>query len=199
MTDEQLIDLIRSSFRAEVAGLEPPSDLIQSLRGEIARGHRGPARLRRLRLPSFGGARRGARGVLGAAFAVLLLVSCHHRSIPPLTMARRVRAARRRFAVLAAGPRRRQTGVPEVALEGGTIPKLRARRHRSRGREKCEADLAAARPPASLPSGSTATHFSPRLGDQVYVIAGLGPTCSGEPVPAAGLDEPGTWWRHLPL
>ena len=93
-SDERLIERIRYSLRAEVAGLEPPRDLVQRLRDEL-RGDVPESVRRRPRLPSLGGTVGVLTACLALAFAGLLLVLLgHHRPTSTGAVGHRARTYR---------------------------------------------------------------------------------------------------------
>ena len=201
MTDEQLIDRIRSSLSAYVADLEPPPDLIQRLHDELAQSNRRSIRSPRLRLPSLGGVFAALATCAALALAALILVSLGHRhprsrgtvgSGPSQLIAKLAVLRRPQTAADRSFPSSALRGLREN--EGPFIPRLTrlvATIHGTR------LFLFVVRPSdAYVPAQGPL--WSPSLGDRVVVTDAIAQVTL--PVPAAELRDPylASFWEPEP-
>ncbi len=195
MTDEQLIERIRSSFTAEVAGFEPPHELLANLRCKLSQGAGSSRVLRRLPVPSLGGVVvvLGACCTLEIAAAFIVLLG-HRQAYPPSTT--RPPGAGQlvsRLAVL----RRPQTAA-DRSMPPSDLRSLRMNGERPiSSLTRLVATFASARtylivtPPKYSGEGHAETLLWPAsLGDQVSLITVPVVDLGGQPVPAAGLYDP---------
>jgi hypothetical protein len=78
ITDDQLIERIKTSLKAEVANLEPPTELLEQLRGELDREEHRSKRRRPRWLPSAGGVAAALATASAVAVAILAIALLGH-------------------------------------------------------------------------------------------------------------------------
>jgi hypothetical protein len=125
LTDEQLVERIKSSLKAEVANVRPPADLLARIRLEYAADEHEPGPpLRWLPRPSLSGVISALAAGLAVAVAVLAIVLIGHyqaTSRPSATVPAQARPLVSLLAVLRRPQTAADRGLPAWAIRGQTF------------------------------------------------------------------------------
>jgi hypothetical protein len=92
ITDEELIESIQTSLRAEVSGVHPPGELLTALHRELAQSGAGSIRSRGWRAPGIGAVMTTLASACAIAIAAVAITALAHKPAPRRTSATSVPA-----------------------------------------------------------------------------------------------------------